>query len=65
MKCLLKQNLVSELKDVRAELFKNIQLPLLLSNGSLYNLLAVAKSVRDFPLERDIPKDVRSCMVMK
>ena len=56
MKCLLKQNLVSELKDVRTELFKNIKRSLLLSNGSLYNLLAVAKSVRrDFPSESDVP----------
>ena len=66
VKCLLEKDLVSELKNVQEEIFKKIKLPLLLSNGRLYNLLTVVKSVRrDFSLERDVPKDVSPCMALR
>ena len=66
VKTFLEKDLTNELKNVRAELFKQIKLPLVLGKGKLCDLLTIAKTVRrDISVERDAPDHVSNFMALR
>ena len=66
VKTFLEKDLTNELKNVRAELFNQIKLPLVLGKGKLYDLLTIVKTVRrDISVERDVPDHVSNFMALR
>ena len=66
VKALLETDSVMELKTIQSMIFGKFKKPPLLSQGRLYKLLTITKTVkREIMLERDVPAEHGNAIILR